>query len=89
MAIDKDGFGLACTHCSYVFPNEISAGVMAAHFEAEHGVTDVRVELVVLCFRCETPMKLERTEPVAAGRLHYYICETCQRTRRVTQEATP
>jgi hypothetical protein len=78
-----DGFGLACQHCRFVFPIDITVGVLAAHFETEHDTTDVRVELVVLCPRCTGVMELLHT---VGNKLHYG-CAPCHRTRIVTQEA--
>lgn len=78
---DDDGFGLACTHCRYLFPLDITTGVLAAHFETEHDTTDVKLELVVLCPRCNGAMELESTR----GNLSSFACKPCHRTRVVKQ----
>lgn len=84
MAKDPDGMGLCCIHCRFVFPGEITSGVMAAHFETEHGTTDVKLELVALCPRCEKPMMFERTETLSSGLLRdYFSCNDCHRSRTV------
>lgn len=85
MSRGNDGFGLACTHCGFVFPLGITQGVMAAHFETEHGVTKVDLNLVVLCPRCDGVMVFEY-EP-RPGREQYY-CDPCRRTRVITRGTT-
>jgi hypothetical protein len=74
------GFALACVHCRFRFPMDITTGVMAAHFQTEHGTDEVKVELVVVC-RCDEVMTLTRT----AGQRHFYDCPGCHRSRTVTQ----
>lgn len=72
-------FGLACVHCEYVFPSDITMGVAAAHFETEHDTKDIQMNMVVLCNRCGKPMKLYAT----VGREDHYSCTPCQRARIV------
>jgi transposase-like protein len=85
-----DGFGLACRHCGHVFPEAVTVGVAAAHFEIEHDTTDVAFELVVLCFRCKTAMRLDHSAPArAGGQRHTYSCDPCHRTLVVKQGPNP
>lgn len=84
---DED-FGLACPHCWHVFPNEIAAGVVAAHMEVEHGIgtnENIKLELVVLCPRCRGIMPLERTEHTKSGMRHHHYCYKCKRSKTVNQ----
>lgn len=83
--MSADFWALACTHCGYRFPTTITVGVMAAHFEAEHDTTDVRVELVVLCDRCNQVM----THFATVGEEIHYQCEPCHRGRIIHQREVP
>lgn len=77
-----DDWGLTCIHCQFVFPIDITVGVMAAHFDAEHQADKVHVELVPLCPRCNKPMTFERElGPVR----HLWGCDPCHRSRVVRQ----
>jgi hypothetical protein len=38
--------GFACHECGYVFPQGITMGVVAAHFETEHGDAEVALDLL-------------------------------------------
>lgn len=84
---DNDGFALECVHCRYRAPLDAPVSFLAAHFDVEHDTTDVKVELTVICPRCDRRMAYERTE----GSRDYFACTPCHRSRVVTRkpEATP
>jgi hypothetical protein len=58
-------------------------GVVAAHFETEHDSTDVRLELVVLCWRCDTPMTFSHSREGADMSIDFFDCATCHRRRSI------
>jgi len=79
------GMALRCKHCGW-FPSEgLSMGVVVAHFDTEHHTTEVHLELVVLCQRCDTPMEFERTLTAQNGFRDVFYCHTCHRVRQVTR----
>ena len=75
------GMALACLPCKWIIPEDITIGVLAAHFEAEHQTTEVTVELVVVC-RCGTIMNFEGS---LAGR-DTFGCPQCQRSRTIRRD---
>lgn len=81
----SDGFGLACPECKHIFSMKITMGVVAAHMEVEHNITEVKLDLVVLCLRCDGIMPLERTEHTKSGPKHHHYCDRCKRSRIVNQ----
>jgi hypothetical protein len=83
--VSADIWALACIHCRYRFPTDLTVGVMAAHFEAEHDTTDVQVELVVVCDRCDREMIHFAT----VGEQIHYQCEPCHRGRIIHQGQVP
>lgn len=72
-----DGMALLCKTCRWRPTEELTAGLLAAHFETEHGTDKVELELVVLCPRCDEPMAFDRS----VGNRDYFSCERCHRTR--------
>lgn len=78
----QDGMALACRHCRHRFPDGVTVGVISAHFETEHDRSDVQLDLVVLCPRCDAEMALERQEP---GRDTFH-CPPCHRTRVIKRQ---
>ena len=53
MSADKgppEGFTFACHHCKFIFPHDITVGVIAAHMGTEHDLhgTEIEVDLVPL-----------------------------------------
>lgn len=84
MSLDvPDGMALTCQLCGYRPADNLTMGVLAAHFETEHDTADVRLDLVVICDRCDVVMPLQRTQ----GRKSYHDCPRCHRTRVITQSA--
>lgn len=75
----RDGMALACRPCRHRFPEDVTVGVLAAHFETAHGTTDVQLDLVVVCPRCDAEMTFERAE----RRRDVFACAPCHRTRIV------
>lgn len=55
---------------------------MAAHFEVEHQTTEVRVELVPICPRCDVPMTFDHTH----GNRDHFWCPQCRRNRVITRQ---
>lgn len=77
---------MACQECKHQFSGELSMGVVAAHFETEHGTDKVALELVVLCPRCERVMDLERSVATAHGTDDHFWCAPCHRSRVVGRQ---
>jgi hypothetical protein len=74
---------LICRVCGWRPDGGIPMGIVAAHFVTEHDSTDVRVELVALCLRCDKPMTYERSE----GLQDFFSCLACHRTRVIGRTA--
>jgi hypothetical protein len=74
---------LICALCRWRPADGTPMGVVAAHFETEHDSTDGRLELVVLCLRCDKPMTYERSE----GLQDFFSCLACHRTRVIGRTA--
>lgn len=74
-----DGMALICQTCRWRPREELTVGILAAHFDTEHGTEDIRMELVVLCPLCDQPMTFDRSW----GNRDYFSCEGCQRSRVV------
>jgi hypothetical protein len=79
--VDDDGFALECQHCHYRFPMDVTVGVLAAHFEAEHQTTDVKLDLAVVC-RCDRSMTFVRAE----RNRDLFTCGSCHRTRVIKRK---
>lgn len=80
-----DGMALLCQTCRWRPDENLMVGVVKAHFETEHGTSDVRLDLVALCPRCDTAMTFEHHR---AGRDHF-VCDGCRRTRTIRHEVKP
>lgn len=79
-----DGMALICRTCRWRPDQELTVGLVAAHFETEHDTDAVRLELVVLCPRCDTAMAFNRSEPIrSGGERDFFHCPACLRTRTV------
>ena len=74
-----DGMALLCQTCRWRPDENMPTGLMVAHFETEHGTTDVRLELVALCPRCDIPMTFDYSH----GDKDYFGCVQCRRTRTI------
>lgn len=83
--MSDDDMALACKHCAYRFPIHITVGVMAAHFETEHDTTEVELELVVVCPRCDRVMAFEHS----IGNKDHFACSSCHRVRVITRTEQP
>lgn len=75
---------LRCRYCPWRPADDVTVGVVSAHFETEpdHGDGAVAFELVVIC-RCGAEMACERE--IRSGRMQYACPAPCYRTRIVTQ----
>jgi hypothetical protein len=73
------GMALACRTCDWLPGIDTTMGVVAAHFETEHGTIDVQLDLVVLCLRCNRVMDYERSQ----GARDVFACKPCHRTRTI------
>lgn len=86
MTVTADGLVLACRHCGWRPPVDLTQGVLAAHFETEHDTAAVHLDLLVVCPRDAASMTFVRREP---GR-DIFECPQCRCTRRVLRtEARP
>ncbi|MFC7276249.1 hypothetical protein ACFQS1_19830 [Paractinoplanes rhizophilus] len=74
-----DGMALTCKPCGLRLDDNATMGVIAAHFEAEHGDAGIELELVVICPRCDKPMVYEGS----FGRVDRFQCGPCHRTRTI------
>lgn len=74
---DPDGMALACKVCGFRPAGEVTMGVFAAHVETEHDTTELLLDLVVICDRCDVVMPHRRSE----GNRHWHDCPQCRRTR--------
>lgn len=83
--MSDDGFALECTECRFRFPGGMTVGLLAAHFETEHGTDTPTLELVVLCPRCDRAMTHERSD----GHKEHFACEPCHRSRVVSRKDRP
>lgn len=72
-----DGMALICQTCHWRPDEGLSVGLLRAHFETEHGTEDVRMELVVLCPRCDKAMTFDRS----FGNRDHFACQPCHRVR--------
>lgn len=83
-----DGLVLVCTHCRWRPPGDLEMSLVEAHFDMEdgHDVEDIRLELVMICDRCDVEMPLERVVPrPTGGTKNYHGCPQCHRTKTVVQ----
>lgn len=78
-----DGMALTCKPCGWRPGIDLPMGLIAAHFETEHGTDKVNLELVVLCSRCDQPMAFSHT----LRRLDHFQCEPCRRVRTIRRNA--
>ncbi len=79
---------LACQICRWRPPNDLEMNLVAAHFDMEpdHDPEDIKLELVMICDRCDLEMPLERTAPRSDGRTScYHTCGRCHRTKVIVQ----
>ncbi len=74
-----DGMALACRTCAWRPGDNLTIGVLAAHFEAEHDTSKVELDLIVLCPRCDKPMNLFAT----VGNEDHFTCDLCHRDRKI------
>lgn len=79
-----DGMALLCQTCQWRPDENLTVGLMQAHFETEHDTSDIRLDLVALCPRCDTAMAFEHHH---AGRDHF-VCATCRRARTIRREVS-
>ncbi len=75
------GFALKCKTCGWRPDDDLTGGVVAAHFTTEHQSDDVQMEMVVVCNRCDGEMAHFAT----IGREVHYQCDPCHRSRVVKQ----
>ena len=82
-----DGFALVCYVCRWRPNPDVTAGVLAAHFDTEEGHEPgrIRLELVVLCPRCDEPMPLDYTR----GLIDVFHCGRCHRQRSIRRGRAP
>ncbi|GAA4439514.1 hypothetical protein [Phytohabitans houttuyneae] len=81
----SDGMALVCATCRWRPIGELTMGVVEAHFETEpdHDASNLKLELVVLCPRCDQEMVFERS----VGDRDIFNCAPCHRTRSIRREA--
>ncbi len=79
-----DGTALLCQTCGWRPDENLTVGLVKAHFEVEHDTSEVRLDLVALCPRCAAAMRFTHHH---AGRDHH-VCDGCRRTRTIRREAT-
>jgi hypothetical protein len=79
-----DGMALICAVCRWRPGEDVTTGVLEAHFETEpgHNAGSITLELAVLCPRSDQPMTFERS----VGNRDVFDCEGCHRTRTVRRE---
>jgi len=80
-----DGFALLCKTCRLRLANDATMAVVEQHFALEHQTTDLRLELVAICPRCDEPMRHDYT----LGLVDVFACDRCHRTRRVRRDPPP
>jgi len=74
-----DGMALTCKHCGWRPDEDLTMGVLAAHFESEHGTGNVELDLIVLCPRCDKAMEFF----ASLGNEDHFQCEPCHRGRKI------
>jgi hypothetical protein len=79
---------LRCPYCGWWPRDNLTAGLLAAHYDTEHPSEPVRLGLVMRCDHCAEPMELTRTETTTTGRRLHYTCEGCHRSARQFQRDT-
>jgi hypothetical protein len=89
MASDQ-GLVLVCKHCRWRPPDDLQMNLVEAHFDIEdgHNPTDIRLEMVAWCRRCDTEMDLNTTVVVVASgnTRRTYSCPSCRRTYVAVQK---
>lgn len=78
-----DGMALVCRTCRWRPAENLPIGLLAAHFDTEHHTSEITLELVVLCPRCDKPMTHEAT----VGRQDFFACPDCKRSRTIRRAA--
>lgn len=74
--------------CRWRPPLDLTMDLVAAHFDLEeaHDPTDIKLELVAWCWRCDVEMDLFRSQDLGQGaERHHYQCPLCRRTRSIVQ----
>lgn len=83
---------LACKHCGWVIPEDITLGMVSEHFRTEHpeavkedGEPKIDLDMVACCIKCNDKMPLfAKFDQGDHFELHYN-CERCRRTYRINQ----
>ena len=80
---------LVCKICRWRPPGDLDLDLVRAHFDLEpdHDPTDLQLEMVAWCHRCDAEMAFTRSEPVEGGQRHHYDCHRCPRSASVVQNA--
>lgn len=78
-----DGFALVCAVCRLRLALDATMAVVEQHFELEHQSTDLRLELVAICPRCDQPMRHDFSH----GLNDHFACDHCHRSRVVRRTA--
>ncbi len=87
--MSADALVLVCQLCRWRPPEGEPVSLVAAHFDVDHDTTDVRMELVAWCDRCDQQMTYDRTSAIrGGGQKHHYSCGRCHRSTVVTQRPT-
>lgn len=79
---------LVCRHCRWRPPGDLEMALVEAHFDMEpdHDPSDIKLELVAICDRCDLEMPLDRIEPRrTGGTKNYFTCTKCRRSKVVLQ----
>ncbi len=81
-----DGMALACGTCGWRPGGDLTVGLIGAHVETEHGTGDIQLELVVLCWRCDTPMTFSHSREGVRSSADFFDCGTCHRRRTIRRD---
>lgn len=79
---------LVCRICRWRPPDDMEMSIVVAHFDLEpdHDATDIKLELVAVCDRCDLEMPMDRIEPLRdGGSRHRFTCTRCHRSKAVVQ----
>lgn len=79
------GMVLQCRHCTWIPSDDVTMGVVVAHFatEPDHDNGKIAFNLVVLCPRCDKPMQYDRT--IHPDRDQFSCPAPCYRTRTINR----
>ena len=76
-------FALKCMSCDWRPEDDVTMGVVKAHFETEHEDIPIGLELIIVCPRCDASMTLLAT----VGRADHFECKPCHRSKIVKRRS--